>query len=77
MKSETSYADLLSLAHHAFEDRALIRVKKSNGIVLGPGYIAIMYGQVAFRLYPKDVTEGSHFVRLEDVVEVLVDQDEI
>ena len=70
-KAATSELTTLQATLNAFSGHALIRVKKTNGELLGPGYIAIMYGQVAFRIYPKDIARGSHFIRMEEVSEIL------
>jgi hypothetical protein len=56
----------------AFTDHLPVTVKKINGETVGPGFIAILYGSVAFRMYPKTDAGSSHFVRLEEIVEISV-----
>lgn len=55
----------------AFNDHQQITVRKTNGQLLGPGHIMIMYGEVAFRMQLKDTNE-SHFVRIEEIDEIMV-----
>lgn len=59
----------------AFHKHSLIKVKKITGQIVGPGYIAIMYGDVAFRMYSEPVNQGSHFVRIEEIAEILPSHD--
>jgi hypothetical protein len=55
----------------AFTSHLPITVRKTNGEIIGPGFIAIMYGSVAFRMYPKTTGDMSHFVRIEEVAEII------
>jgi hypothetical protein len=55
----------------AFHKHSLIKIRKTNGQIIGPGHIAIMYGEVAFRLYSEPVSQGSHFLRIEEIAELL------
>lgn len=72
-KATLSTTSTLETVTNAFTDHSLIVVKKQNGEMIGPGYIAIMYGGVAFRIYSKNLSKGSHFVRLEEVAEIVID----
>jgi hypothetical protein len=65
-----SYKLSLRQITEAFNNHQPITVKKLNGQTVGPGFIAIMYGSVAFRMYPKNAGESSHFVRIEEVAEI-------
>ena len=73
MKTNPHNTQVLESTTRAFTNHSLVKVKKSNGEVLGPGYIAIMYGDVAFRMYSKNVNEGSHFVRIEEIADLLLE----
>jgi hypothetical protein len=54
----------------AFNDHLPIVVRKVNGQVFGPGYIVIMYGEIAFRMQLRD-TNDSFFIRMEDIQEIV------
>ena len=69
----TSHLTVLQQVMNAFTIHQSIRVRKNTGELLGPGYIAIMYGEVAFRMYSKTVSKGSHFIRMEEISEILPD----
>ena len=56
----------------AFNKHLPVTVKKLNGQTVGPGYIAIMYGPVAFRMYPSNAGETSHFVRVDEIAELTI-----
>jgi hypothetical protein len=56
----------------AFTNHLPVTVKKINGEIVGPGFIAILYGSVAFRMYPKTDAGTSHFVRIEEIAEISV-----
>lgn len=59
---------------NAFTQHTLINVRKTDGQLLGLGYIAILYGEVAFRMYSKNVKNGSHFIRMEEIADVFADE---
>jgi hypothetical protein len=56
----------------AFNKHLPVKVTKLDGQTLGPGYIAIMYGPVAFRMYPNNAGETSHFVRVDEIAELTI-----
>jgi len=60
----------------AFHKHTLVKIRTKQGKVIGPGYIAIMYGEVAFRLYSEPVNHGSYFLGVEEEAEVLPAHDE-
>lgn len=62
---------LIEKVIRAFNDHQQIMVRKTDGKLLGPGHIMIMYGEVAFRMQIKDTNE-SHFVRIEDIDKIIV-----
>lgn len=69
--SATSVKANVKLIQEAFHKHMLIKIRKTGGQIVGPGYIAIMYGEVAFRLYSEPVSQGSHFLRVEEIAELL------
>lgn len=61
----------LEKANHAFTGHKLIRILKTNGQLLEPGFITIMYGDVAFRVQPSYVDHDSQFVRMDDIQDII------
>ena len=61
-------------AYQAFTDHKLVRILKTNEQLLEPGYIIIMYGDVAFRIQPKYLQHDSLFVRLSDIKDILFEE---
>jgi hypothetical protein len=59
----------LDRAIQAFNDHLPITVRKMNGEVFGPGYIMIMYGEIAFRIQLENVND-SFFIRTEEIAEI-------
>ncbi len=64
----------LEKIHKAFADHKTIKIRKNNGQVLEPGYVMIMYGDIAFRIQPKQVRHESHFIRMDEVRDVVVEE---
>ena len=60
----------LETAIRAFHQHLTITIKLTNGKVIGPGHIVIMYGDVAFRMQEEKSNE-SHFIRIDDVEEIV------
>lgn len=67
---EEIVSDPLENVLHAFTDHLLISVRKHSGTLLGPGYIMIMYGEIAFRFQVNESNE-SHFVRMEEISDII------
>jgi hypothetical protein len=64
-------SDPLQNVLQAFTDHLLISVRKQSGTVLGPGYIMIMYGEIAFRFQVNESNE-SHFIRMEEIGDIII-----
>ena len=61
-------------AIQAFTHRKLVRIKKVNGKLLEPGYIIIMYGDIAFRMQPKRSSHESQFIRMAEIKDILFEE---
>jgi hypothetical protein len=61
-------------AYQAFADHKLVRILKHNDQLLEPGYIIIMYGDIAFRIQPKYLQHDSFFVRLAEIKDILFEE---
>lgn len=61
-------------AIQAFTHRKLIRIKKINGKLLEPGYIIIMYGDIAFRMQPRHSGHESLFIRMAEIKDILFEE---
>ena len=58
-------------ANEAFAGHKLIQIRKTNGQLMEPGFITIMYGDVAFRVQPSFMKHDSVFIRLDDIQEII------
>ncbi len=58
-------------ASYAFAGRKVIRVKKTTGQFLEPGYITSLYGDVAFRMKPLHLKHDSQFIRMADIADIV------
>ncbi len=65
----------LEKANHAFADHRLIRILKNDGELLEPGFITIMYGDIAFRVQPSFQDRDSEFVRMADIRDILFEEE--
>jgi hypothetical protein len=75
MKPPVTHA--LEQALKAFTYHAAISVRKKDGQLIAPGYIMIMYGDLAFRMQAKSPGVDSHFVSIADIEEILVNEEEV
>jgi len=64
----------LSKAIEAFTDHKLIRIQMINGKLLEPGYIIIMYGEIAFRIQPRHESHESQFIRMAEIKDILLEE---
>jgi hypothetical protein len=65
----------LEQALKAFTYHEAISVRKKDGQCIAPGYIMIMYGDVAFRMQSKSPGLDSYFVSICDIDEILVNEE--
>ena len=66
----------LEQALKAFTYHEAVSVRKKDGQCIAPGYIMIMYGDVAFRMQSKSPSLDSYFVSISDIEEILVAEEE-
>ena len=57
-------------ANQAFAGHKLIQIRKIDGQLLEPGFITIMYGDVAFRVQPSFMKHDSVFIRVDDIQDI-------
>jgi hypothetical protein len=62
----------LEQALKAFTHHKLVSIRKKDGQRISPGYILIMYGDVAFRMQSASPELNSHFVSICDIEEIRV-----
>jgi hypothetical protein len=61
-------------AMRAFTNRKLVRIRKLNGKLLEPGYIIIMYGDIAFRMQPRRSGHESQFIRMAEIKDIVIEE---
>ena len=64
----------LEQALKAFTDHELVSIRKKDGQYISPGYILIMYGDVAFRMQSKSPDRSSHFVSISEIEEIVYEE---
>ena len=65
----------LEQALKAFTHHELVSIRKKDGQCISPGYILIMYGDVAFRMQSASPELDSHFVSISDIEEIQVTEE--
>jgi hypothetical protein len=66
----------LEQALKAFTYHEAVSIRKKDGQQMAPGYIMIMYGDVAFRMQSKAPGLDSYFVSICDIDEIVVNEEE-
>jgi hypothetical protein len=66
---ETTTSFCFETALRAFAEHFPITIKLTDGKAIGPGYIVMMYGDIAFRM--QEENDSSHFVRVSEVNELV------
>jgi hypothetical protein len=72
MNQVTTYP--LNRAIEAFTDHKMVSIQMADGKLLEPGYIIIMYGEIAFRIQPLQQSHESQFVRMSEIKDIILEE---